>query len=243
METVVDRTLSFPDQTLARALVLRLLSQAFTYPSPAEVDRLVRDDVPLAVCASPHLPETVRTTLDAFAEAVTGTTAGELETHYCAVFTHIHSTDCPMYETDYGQRDVWRQSNTLADIAGFYRAFGFDPVGERPDHAAVELEFLHVLAYKEGWATAHGEEINATVCRDATVAFERDHALGWFPAFAARTEALGGSGPYAVAARLLATVCAAEADRTGLQLPDDLPAAVGAAGADDDPPSLCEVEG
>jgi TorA maturation chaperone TorD len=147
-----------------------------------------------------------------------------------------------MYETDYGPRDVWRQSNELADIAGFYRGFGFDPIGERPDHAAVELEFLHVLAYKEVWATVHHDEANVDVCRRAAAAFERDHALRWLPALAARSGALAADGPYAAAARLLTAFCVAESERLGVPLPEDVPDPIVAGGPGDDPPGLCEVE-
>jgi TorA maturation chaperone TorD len=242
MTILDDQTTAPSEEALARALLLRLLSQAFAYPTAPEVERLVGEDVPLALGARRHLPDAVCRALTAFAGAVKGTTAIELEARYCEVFTHVHSADCPLYETDYGPRDVWRQSNTLADIAGFYRAFGFDPAGERPDHVSVELEFLHVLAYKEAWATAHGEGAKADVCRDAALAFERDHALRWLPGLAARAEALGSAGPFAAVARLLAELCVVESERTGVSPPEDLPVPTGASDVDDDAPSLCEVE-
>ena len=229
-------------ETLARALLLRLLSQAFTYPTQLDTSRLLEDDVPLAAATAERLPGPVGDALLAFVDTLAGATAPSLEERYREVFTHVHSGDCPIYETDYGPRDVWRQSNELADIAGFYRAFGFDPLGERPDHAAVELEFLHVLAYKEAWATAHGDEANADVCHEAAAAFARDHALAWLPALAARAEALAREGPYAAAACLLTAFCAAESERIGVSLPEDLPAPVSVGRLEDEAPGLCEVE-
>src|SRR3972149_4542398 len=123
-------------ERLARALLLRLLSQAFTYPTQVDTSRLLDDDVPLALATAVRLPGSVGDALLAFVDTLAGATAPSLEERYRGVFTHGHSGDCPMYETDYGPRDVWRQSNELADIDGFYRAFGFDPLGGRPDHAA-----------------------------------------------------------------------------------------------------------
>jgi TorA maturation chaperone TorD len=231
-----------PDETLARAFVLRLLSQVFSYPTVGEVERMVHDDAPLALTAAAHLSDRVRRALIALDGALAGRTAPELESRYAEVFTHVHSGDCPVYETDYGPRDVWRQSNDLADIAGFYRAFGFGPHLERPDHAAVELEFLHVLAYKEVWATVHDDEANAAVCREAANAFAREHALRWLPALASRAVALAGQGPYAAAAELLSSFCSAESDRLGVPNPSDLPALSRVGDPVADPPGLCEVD-
>lgn len=242
METLDDPTRATSEEILARALLLRLLSQAFAYPTQIDTDCLLEDDVPLALATAEQLPRPVGEALDAFVGVVTGETASSLEARYREVFTHVHSGDCPVYETDYGPRDVWRQSNELADIAGFYRAFGFDPLGERPDHAAVELEFLHVLAYKEAWATAHRDEANARLCREATAAFVRDHALTWLPALAARVEALAGEDAYAAVARLLSAFCSAESERLGVPLPEDPPTPVSPSGFEDDAPGLCEVE-
>lgn len=242
MEALRDPTPSGTEEALARALLLRLLSQSLSYPTEVDVRRLLDDDVPLAVSTAEHLPDPVRATLSAFVEVLDGATASSLEERYCEVFTHVHSGDCPVYETDYGPPDVWRQSNQLADIAGFYRAFGFDPVGERPDHAAVELEFLHVLAYKESWAAAQADEAHADLCRRATAAFARDHALAWLPALAGRIEMLAGDGPYAACARMLNATCGAESERLGVALPEDLPTPANPSVLEDEAPGLCEVE-
>lgn len=242
MDTTRDTTLVGSTETLARSVLLRLLSQALAYPTALDVDRLLWEDVPLARSMEQRLPEGVRRALEAFAATLEGATARSLEERYTEVFTHVHSGDCPAYETDHGPRDVWRQADALADIAGFYRAFGFDPVGERADHASVELEFLHALAYKEAWATAHGDEANAGVCRRAAIAFERDHALRWLSSLAGRIRLLASDGPYAACARLLSAWCIAESQRLDVPLPDDVPAAAPSNGSADDAPGFCEVE-
>lgn len=56
------------------------------------------------------------------------------------------------HETEYtSQRNPFMQANELADIRGFYVAFGVEPSqshGERADHVGLELEFMHMLACK-----------------------------------------------------------------------------------------------
>lgn len=242
MDTIRDPTRDATADTLARAMVLRLLSQALAYPTPLDVDRLLWEDVPLASSMAQRLPGGVRDALERFLPTLEGSTARSLESRYAEVFTHVHSGDCPAYETDYGPRDVWRQADALADIAGFYRAFGFDPVGERPDHVSVELEFLHVLAYKDAWATAHGDDANADVCREAEGTFERDHALRWLPVLAGRIRLLAPDGPYAACADLLSAWCAAESERLGVPLPDDVPVSATSRPGADDAPGFCEEE-
>jgi TorA maturation chaperone TorD len=148
-----------------------------------------------------------------------------------------------LYETDFGAGDVWRQSQELADLAGFYRAFGVDVQGERPDNAPVELEFLHVLAFKAGWALARDETEHAEVCDRAEEAFLRDHALRWIPSLAERIAAAAVDGPYAAAAMLIRELLRAEAARRGLAF------SMGAESAVPDPElvaaegeGLCEAE-
>ncbi len=90
----------------------------------------------------------------------------------------------------------------MADIAGFYRAFGIEPSRsspERPDHLGLVLEFLAFLLLKKRLALAaldHDPEAGeqASVCEETERAFFCDHLAWWVPAFAAglRRKALGG---------------------------------------------------
>lgn len=100
------------------------------------------------------------------------------------------SPECPPYETEYGSPHVFAQSGELADIAGFYRAFGLAaPATERVDHLAVELEFLSFLAFKEAWAVNNGETERTGELREIQAKFLADHLARWAPAFATRFEA------------------------------------------------------
>ncbi len=122
------------------------------------------------------------------------------------LFGHTVRSQCPPYELEYGRSDVFQQSQALADIAGFYVAFGASPGGalsERPDHVIAEWEFLCWLAAKERHACDQGMTDAAQHCREAQRKFLADHAAAWMPAFHTR---LGRASPavpfYAGVARL-----------------------------------------
>lgn len=107
---------------------------------------------------------------------------------YDHIFGLLVSGECPPYETEYCPQtfSVYR-SHSMADIAGFYRAFGLEPSRkspERHDHIVLELEFMAWLIAKTLYALEEGEEDNANLCREAQVNFFRDHFAWWTPAFA-----------------------------------------------------------
>ncbi len=203
---------------LPRAAVLGLLSQALAYPTASAVRDLLDEDLPFVLALSGALPPAVAEAVGELAAAVQGVTAEDLEQAFRDRFSHVHSQDCPLYETDHVRREVWRQAADLADLGGFYRAFGLEESGERVDHASVELEFLHVLAYKRAWALEHGQAEHAEVCRLAEETFLRDHVLRWLPDVAERLRTVGAGSPYAEVGRLMGEVLRAESARTGVPI-------------------------
>jgi nitrate reductase assembly molybdenum cofactor insertion protein NarJ len=122
----------------------------------------------------------------------------------------------------------------LADVAGYYRAFGLQVAGERPDHVVAELEFLAFALAVEADALERGHAEPAEVIGDAIRSFVRDHAGSWIDAWAARVAAIDDLAPWAPLAAAAAALVRAEASirnvipaRTDALLPAD-------AGLDDD---------
>jgi TorA maturation chaperone TorD len=144
------------------------------------------------------------------------------------VFGHTIAHGCPPNETEFGERHVFGQAQDLADIAGYYAAFGLRPAlrGERVDHLACELEFLAILALKEAAAIAARSDEAAAVCRQAEASFLRDHLARWLPALAGlaarRFPGTGHAVLLALAARLAARLAAGHGLRVAGLGPDDL---------------------
>lgn len=111
----------------------------------------------------------------------------------------------PLYETSYegGRGSPGGATFQMADIAGFYRAFGFEASGERPDHVVPELEFLALLLMKEAYARISGDAEGAEVCASARGKFVAQHLGEWLPDFAERVRGTEGGEPVA---RLAQTV-------------------------------------
>jgi TorA maturation chaperone TorD len=89
------------------------------------------------------------------------------------------------YESSY-ELDPFRQARVMADVAGFYRAFGAEahgPAAERPDHAGTELEFLGLLAERRVAALDEGDPETAERVREIEDAFLTEHAGRWLPGF------------------------------------------------------------
>lgn len=105
-----------------------------------------------------------------------------------AVFGLVTSKDCPPHETDYCHwDDPTYRSSQMADVGGFYQAFGVQPGGERPerpDHISIEIEFIAFLYQKYAIAMTSANEEHITICQNALQAFVRDHAAWWMPTFA-----------------------------------------------------------
>lgn len=176
----------------ARSQVYGFLALGFGYPDAARLDQLRRQGKRLEKSLA-TLGETVG--LEAARRIITllaALTLSELLEAHVGCFGHAISKECPPYEAEYGQSHIFQMTQTLADIAGFYRAFGLQTAPnlcERLDHVSVELEFMHFLCLKEGHAVEkrHGAERIAQ-CREAQAKFLREHLGRWALGFARRVQ-------------------------------------------------------
>jgi nitrate reductase assembly molybdenum cofactor insertion protein NarJ len=203
------------DQTIRRAQVYYFLAHALLYP---------REDW---LADTPWLAKILRG-LDVMVqgEDLTGFEAMPLEALQAQHREVFGLTGSLLYETELGLPHEFRQSQELADIAGFYQAFGFRTgaaVRERPDHLAAELEFMYVLVLKEACAVESSLPEQAEICRDAQRKFLQDHLARWIGPFCrsleqSTGERLGESGSrslYLELSRLALAFITAEAGRLG----------------------------
>ncbi|MBL8912130.1 MAG: molecular chaperone TorD family protein [Archangium sp.] len=87
---------------------------------------------------------------------------------------------CPVHETEYGRMRGMAKGNELADIAGFYTAFGMtradgDAARQLSDHLAVELEFYGTLLAKQAALLEAGDGEGGSIVLDARRKFLGDH--------------------------------------------------------------------
>ncbi len=84
-----------------------------------------------------------------------------------------------LYGTEHLATNDFQRSNFLADIMGFYRAFGLEPDTDRPDSLSCELEFMHYLILKGSHALESGDSADAkekaAICLDAERKFFIEH--------------------------------------------------------------------
>lgn len=178
---------------------LRLLSLGFTPPDAESLEQLRR----LTVFCARHAGE--QGLAECLAELEHCLDDDDVLEQLRAEYETLFGGDVRVspYEGSY-EADPFRESRQMADIEGFYRAFGavsHGPAAERPDHAGCELEFLSLLVAKRLQALEAGDQERADVCRDAEDAFLRDHLGRWAPWFC--REVAGSTGSHLF--RLLAT--------------------------------------
>jgi TorA maturation chaperone TorD len=198
---------------LHRAAMYRLCGAALGYPAPGRLADVAR----VAEVAVTAARVTLRPLVLALAEAARGADERAVAIEYVALFDG--AARCAPYEGAYGPPQMAGKAAQLADIAGFYAAFGLEPSGDQPDvedHVATELEFMSALAIKEAWALAEDHHEHAETSRDAAAAFLRDHLGRWAPAFATALGATSGLDYYHAAAALVRAWV--ETDAAGLEV-------------------------
>ncbi|MCC7484937.1 MAG: molecular chaperone TorD family protein [Burkholderiales bacterium] len=200
---------------LRRSRVYGVLSLAFADPDSAMLRELRRRAAGLETClrASGGAKGLGR----ALPAALRRLPLHALRAAHVRCFGYAVSKECPPYEAEYDQANLFQKTQTLADIAGFYRAFGLETapaLHERADHVSVELEFMQFLCLKEAHAAGRNEPPGRIAqCRAAQAKFLGQHLGVWAPGFARRLNAVAREGPYALLARLLEAYIAAEMAR------------------------------
>lgn len=162
-----------------------------------------------------------RTALKSLSKLLRGPNSALISLHarYSELFGHAVRGSCPLYELEYGQAEIVQQAGELADIAGFYGAFGLENAPgsmERVDHVSVECEFMSVLCAKYATGVLSNGADLMDACFDGQRMFLHDHLARWFFAFCSRVAKADGDGVYGCCARLGAAFLAGECHEFGI---------------------------
>lgn len=163
---------------ITRSAMYETLALAWAYPTPALCERLREGLSDLleepTISSSAYAP--------ALADACAALPTVSVEA-LAVEHNHLfeHSAVCSPYETEY-EPDPFAKARQLADIAGFYTAFGMTASSIRPttqDYLGTELEFMAYLARKEAYAAARNWKHRRRLTLEAERSFLRDHLGRW----------------------------------------------------------------
>jgi DMSO reductase family type II enzyme chaperone len=206
--------------TLARSAIYQFLSLCFGEPNK-ETFPILKDKEYLGnvqECLEAYLAtdrirgafdtSSIKKALQLVADCLKGKSVEDIGSEYLKRFgSYSSSKQCPIYETFYGKLDIFQQTQELADITGFYRAFDLkhadDVKKDKLDHLSIELEFFHYLTYKEAYAIEnHGDE-QLDVCVTAEKKFMKAHLGRWINFFTLLGNKHSKEGFYACSTSLL----------------------------------------
>lgn len=179
-ENQVELVSELQDQAARRSEIYQLLSCVFQFPS-AEIFEGIRSgkiwnrlqfiapELPYSFTIAP-IQDSTRLDFE------------EFQSLYIRLFEVGQgiAPPCPLYEGHYkGMR-----SSTMSELLAFYHYFGVElnqrGPHELPDHLPIELEFMHVLTYKE--AIASREEGKVTPYLKAEQDFLERHLIEFITA-------------------------------------------------------------
>lgn len=207
------------NDAMLRAGLYRTLAQACSYPEPEAATALLAAWTSQLSRWQAGWPDGVQQlVLDARRE-LQQASLPEL----CATFVQLFgpAARCPMTETAWGDTArLLGKPAQIADIAGFYRAFGLQPTegatAAPEDHLVTELEFMSILYLKETWALYAGLKEQLAITRDARNKFLEQHLAAWIHCWAKQMLLENPYPFYQALARLLRTLVESECQSLGL---------------------------
>lgn len=200
---------------LTRAALLKAIARGFAYPENGHARAMHHDLARLRDPGAREFSPRLRLRLARAARAWRAAGDGACAAEYMRLF--LGSGPVSLHETAYGDgRRIAGRPAELADINGFYNAFGFtvsavDP--DLPDHLCAELEFASLLLLKQGYARHQPNPAHAALARAAAREFLAQHLGRWVGALAAALAANQAASPYAELAALLVATVSAECRR------------------------------
>ncbi len=197
-------------KALARSYLYSFLSRGFAYPTEDGLREIKtgaasRELRNASTCLGEGLSQSVEPLCEALEKEIAPLELRDLEGGYNRIFSM--GLLCPHHETFYASAHVFMKSQDMADIRGFYGAFGFrlsEKEKELADFIGTELEFMHVLCFKEYHATERGEKEKADLCREAQAKFLEGHLGTWVHAFSKALSASAHMDYFITLGRLLA---------------------------------------
>ncbi|MEW6510377.1 MAG: molecular chaperone TorD family protein [Bacteroidota bacterium] len=175
---------------LARANIYGLLTKAFLHPTDQMLAyiQLPEHKANLMLYVSLAPQQGIEQPFEKLVASSRAASAGreKLDAEYHRLFAHLGSARCPPYETEYGIENVFQKTEAMADIAGFYRAFGLevaDKNRDRVDFIGTQLEFMKYLALNEAYGREQGERQQTDIAIDAQRKFLCDHLGRWAGSF------------------------------------------------------------
>ncbi len=158
-----------------RAGVYELMSRLLSAPAAEHGEQALH--LAFTLSRTPEISERFQNTLIELVFTLARTGIQEIEREWQASFALTDGGPLSLCETEYGMAHIFQKSNTLADIAGFYKAFGLERAAgsERPDHLSIEFEFLGFLAAKQYHALNERRTELAEVSRAAEHLFLSEH--------------------------------------------------------------------
>ncbi|MCC7088379.1 MAG: molecular chaperone TorD family protein [Chloroflexi bacterium] len=179
------------DMLAMRSAGYSLLAHAFAYPDADRVGAIRDAGAEFAAVG-------LQSPLNGLAHMALAATTDGLEREYVRLCSLSSSPDCPGFETAYFSADATQQTARMADLAGFYRAFGVDATsgGVRPDDLPVELEFMSFLCQKEAYAKDHLGAPRVKQSARAQRMFLEEHLGRWGAPFGRRIAARAVPGHF-----------------------------------------------